>query len=123
MKITINKITEITYHFLNDGNTVFIDLFYIPLEHRRKGNGTAAFKKFLTLLHEDVTEIRIVVSTNVERNAHYFWTKIGFHYLYNILEDNYQDDEIINSMTYPVKGDKPKIFVNSFTENNQSCFL
>ena len=110
MKLLINKNIEITYHFLNDGETVFIDLFFVPIKLQGKGEGRKAFVKFLTLMHDDVTEIRLEAATNLTGRVNVFWEKLGFHYLYDIQEECF-DEELLYTMTYPVKGNKPKIFL------------
>ena len=110
MKLIIDRKVEITYHFLDDGDTVFIDLFYVPIEFQGQGVGRKAFEKFLTLMHEDVTEIRLVAATNLTGRVNVFWGKLGFHYLYDIQDDCFEDD-IIHAMTFPVKCTKPKRFI------------
>ncbi len=116
--MTFQKHAEISYHFISD-EIVFIDLIYIPVKHQGKGLGKKAIEHFVSILHEDVEEVRIVAATNLTGRVNVFWEKLGFNYLYNIQEE-YADveEDVLHAMTLPVNGAKQKKLIYRHSLND-----
>lgn len=109
-KMKLFDFVEINYHFLNDGETVFIDLFYIPPQYQKQGFGSKAFERFLSTMHSEVTEIRLVSANNMTDCVNIFWEKLGFKYLYDIKDECF-DAEILNTMTRPLNNAPYKVYI------------
>lgn len=116
MKTIIKKV-EIKYHYVTDF-TVFIDFFFVPVHLQGSRLGKKVFKHFIKSLPYEVTEIRLVAAKSSKGRVIDFWQKQGFSFLYDIKNEDF-DDDILYTMTKAINGGTTRKFIFSESFENE----
>lgn len=84
------KLSEISkniyIHAHHVGNTMWIDMFYVPNNMRRSGKGSLYYKKWEDNLPNNINNIQLIATDIGEGPSNIFWESLGFEYMYD--DDN-----------------------------------
>jgi len=83
------------------GNVAIIDMILVSKKDRRKGLGTAAYKKWEKELPKNIKLVRVFAADTGDGNSDNFWKSLGFNYVY---DDPGFDYESIHTMWKAVNG-------------------
>jgi len=76
------------------GNTVVIDMMWVPPEQRGKGVGRGYYEQWESELPSHVKYVKIWAADTGEGKSNQFWEQLGFEYMFAPGEDDdYNEDD------------------------------